>query len=209
MQRRLFLGIIATLTATAGILQTQSIYGQSSLISDLRQGGYVIYFRHGTKAKKANPTVQLPESLKNCLIPNEPLAPTGINQMKKIGADFRQLKIPVGKIYASPVCRCAESAWYGFGQMEIKPELDGIIPEGMTDQTPLNEKLAITMRRKLSTLPAKGTNTILVAHSSNLSALTGISLEEGEAAIFKPNGVGGFSYTERLKPEAWATLASP
>jgi broad specificity phosphatase PhoE len=208
MKRRGFLRVTTALIATAVAVYPQWVRSQTQLVPDLLQGGYVIYFRHGTKGKTAGTVAQLPTNLKQCLIPDEPLTEAGITMMKTIGTSFEKLKIPIGKVYSSPVCRCVQSAWYGFKQVEVRPELYGIIPEGTKNQAALNEKWAMILRRMLSTVPAKGTNTILVAHSSNMSALVGLSLAEGEAAVFKPDGKGGFSYVERLKAEDWSSLAS-
>jgi hypothetical protein len=207
MKRSYFLGTL-TLSIIATTLFPESVFGQAQLINDLRQGGHVIYFRHGTKGKATNTESKLPQNLQQCLIPQEPLTAAGITMMQTIGTSFATLNIPVGKVYSSPVCRCVESAWYGFKQADVYPGLNGIIPEGVKDQTKLNEKWAATMRRMFSTVPAPGTNTIITAHTSNLQSMMGLALDEGEAAIFKPDGKGGFTYIERIKAEAWSALAT-
>jgi hypothetical protein len=207
MKRRYFLGTLA-LSITAATLFSESVLGQAQLIDDLRQGGHVIYFRHGTKGKAVNTESKLPQNLQQCLLPQEPLTAAGVTMMKTIGNSFATLNIPVGKVYSSPVCRCVESAWYGFKQAEVYSDLNGIIPEGVKNQAKLNEKWAATMRRMFSAVPAQGTNTIITAHASNLQSMTGLALDEGEAAIFKPDGKGGFTYIERIKAEVWSSLTT-
>ncbi|MEA2526489.1 MAG: hypothetical protein QOF73_3716, partial [Thermomicrobiales bacterium] len=44
------------------------------------------------------------------------------------------------------------------------------------------------LRGLLSTPPPTGVNTVLVGHLFNLQDATGISIAEGEAAIFLPQG---------------------
>jgi phosphohistidine phosphatase SixA len=210
MRRRFFLA--AALAALGTMVMPRVTRGQNSgqnsLVNALRQGGYILFFRHGTKGKGARVGAQLPLPLQSCSLPEEPLTDAGLTMMQTIGAHFQTLQIPIGKVYTSPVCRCVESAWFGFKQVEVKPELYGVIPEGMgtQEQIALNRQLAATLRGMLATPPVKRTNTVVVAHASNLLALMGLSLSEGEAAIFKPDGNGGFSLVQRLKAEEWATL---
>jgi hypothetical protein len=210
MQRRYFL-VALGLMGLGTILTPLVSRGEIPLVSALRQGGYVIYFRHGTKGTKSNRLqtgAQLPPNLQECILPEEPLTETGVTMMQTIGTRFKTLKIPVGKVYASPVCRCVESAWFGFEQVEVKPDLNGIIPPDIDTNArmSLNQKFAIPMRGLLARIPAKRTNTIVMAHASNLLALMEVSLSEGEAAIFKPDGQGGFTLVQRLKAEEWVAL---
>ena len=42
--------------------------------------------------------------------------------------------------------------------------------------------------------------------NTNINALTGLAIVEGEAVIFQPDGQGGFTLIARLKPEEWASI---
>lgn len=55
----------------------------------------------------------------------------------------------------------------------------------------------------LTTAPARGTNTVLVGHSHNLIAATGVGLAEGEAAVYRPDGAGGSDLLDRRMAEDW------
>ena len=53
-----------------------------------------------------------------------------------------------------------------------------------------DEDLARRLRRLLAMRPPAGQNTVLVSHGFNLQGATGLSVAEGESAVFVP-GDGG------------------
>jgi hypothetical protein len=60
----------------------------------------------------------------------------------------------------------------------------------------------------LSTLPAKGTNAVLVSHSANLLEAAGIFAKpEGAAFVFRPLPDGKFEAVARILPEDWSRVA--
>jgi hypothetical protein len=63
------------------------------------------------------------------------------------------------------------------------------------------------LRRLLSIVPPKGTNTLIVGHAYPFYTLVGGQyLEEGEAAIVQPDGAG-FQVVARLGLKQWQELA--
>jgi hypothetical protein len=67
----------------------------------------------------------------------------------------------------------------------VDPELTPL-PE---DSEAEKQAKAQALAELLSTAPAAGTNTVIVAHQSNIAAvLPGLELDEGEAAVFWPVG---------------------
>ncbi len=172
----------------------------SELINSLRQGGQVIYFRHAAAVQGARPNAvaELPAQFRTCLEPQRALSQASVTAMQRLGASFRASRIPVGRVLASPACRAIETTWYAFNRAEVEPSLDGA----------KRERIWIELHQMLATRPAQGTNTILAAHVSNLQALTGLVIAEGEAVVFKPDGEGNFTLIARKKPEEWAALAS-
>jgi hypothetical protein len=86
------------------------------LINALKQGGYVIYFRHGITGKTGEKEVA-DQDLDNCATQRN-LSAEGQAQTKTIGAAFTQLQIPVGEVYSSPYCRCLDSAKNMFGKAQ-------------------------------------------------------------------------------------------
>ena len=49
-----------------------------------------------------------------------------------------------------------------------------------------DEELAGRLRRLFTTRPPAGQNTVLVSHGFNLQGATGLSVGEGESAVFTP-----------------------
>ncbi len=63
-------------------------------------------------------------------------------------------------------------------------------------------------RRRLSIPPECGSNTVLVAHGNVPRAAAYLRIDEAEAAIFRPDGNGGFSLVARVLPPEWRELSA-
>jgi hypothetical protein len=48
---------------------------------------------------------------------------------------------------------------------------------------------------------------VLVSHGFNLHGATGLSVAEGECAVFSPGHAGGPSLVARITAEEWPSLA--
>ena len=183
---------------------------RSQLLSHLQKGGHVLYFRHGEKDGDSGISSRLPAQFSDCLNPDILLTEAGVSAMQSLGQQFAQLNIPVGQVISSPVCRCLESAWLSFGQATIDSSLNGVYEKDNEGNFIINEavteELAINLRRLLVKTPEEGSNTLLFAHSSNILALTGLQLQQGEAALFKPDGQGNFIYVGRVTLNEWERL---
>jgi len=44
---------------------------------------------------------------------------------------------------------------------------------------------------------------MLIARTSNVKLAAGISLSEGEAAVFQPGGAAGARFLGQIRPEDW------
>jgi phosphohistidine phosphatase SixA len=162
-------------------------------VEALRRGGFVIYFRHAA----TDPT-QTDRDLSRCEAQRN-LIEQGRADARAIGAAFRALHIPVGEVLSSGYCRTRDTAQLAFGKAEIVEDLTGF-PDAKREQR------TTALRRRLSTPPQPGTNTVLVAHGFNITAAASISIAEGEAAIFAPGVEGGFALVARALPDEWAAL---
>ena len=70
-----------------------------------------------------------------------------------------------------------------------------------------DEELAGRLRRLFATRPPAGQNTVLVSHGFNLQGATGLSIGEGESAVFSPGDAGRSSLVARITVKEWQTLA--
>jgi broad specificity phosphatase PhoE len=162
----------------------------------LKQGGHVVYFRHAaTDFSKNDEKMRDFDDCAN----QRPLTDAGREQSKRIGAAWRALGIPVGKVQASPFCRTRETAQLAFGRYERAGEARGG-PGTASDPAryrPLTELLA--------TKPAAGVNDIIVSHGNPFRALHPELpyLQEGEAAVIKPLGDGRHEVFGRVTSDRW------
>jgi len=125
-----------------------------------------------------------------------------------LGDAFRQIGVPVGKVYTSRFNRAYETATLaGFKQAEKIPELTdagpGMVPGAGTDQTEAFRKL-------IGTAPQPGTNTILVTHKPNIVDALGkdwAEVAEGEASIFRPAN-GNYTLVARVQMDEWPRIAA-
>jgi phosphohistidine phosphatase SixA len=184
-------------------------------IQELKRGGYVILFRHGETSESILPRQQRtpepsPMDLANCEIQDK-LTENGREETRAIGAGFQRLGIPVGRVVSSSYCRALDTARLAFGRVdELSPFLlhRTYVPVPGAP-APSWEQRATGLRQLLATPPTAGTNTVLVTHGANVLAAVAFDPAELEAAIFKPDGQGGFTLVARVLPKAWLAQPGP
>lgn len=171
-----------------------------ALTDALKKGGYTLFFRHTatdqTKADQDKPVVADCTTQRN-------LSREGRIEARAIGQTFDNLQIPVGQVLASPYCRAIETARLGFARAEAS--------DALIEQKPQNDVTAkiaeAGLRPLLAATPIAGTNTVLVSHGFNLRSISGFALAEGEAAVYLPDGKGGFNLVARVLAAKWSSLA--
>jgi histidine phosphatase superfamily protein (branch 1) len=177
-------------------LPAQPLSGER-LLGELRKGGYVIYFRHtSTDFSRDDSRSKSDDDCDN----QRPLTDKGRDEARQIGAAFRELKIPVGKVLASPRCRTMETALLAFGRADKAAEARGgpAAPDSPDRYAPL--------RKLLSTPVSPGANLVVSSHGNPFYATAGAPyLAEGEAAVVKPLGQD-FEIVARVKHDAWLAL---
>lgn len=160
------------------------------LASALRQGGYVIYFRH-----TATDFSRTDAGMRDYADCNQQrmLSSQGRSQARDIGRRIAALKLPPVQAQASPMCRTLETAQLMFGRATSTNALR----EGAAGDYPgLKPLLA-------DGVPA-GSNRWLVGHGTPFRAVAGPPhLAEGEAAILRPEG-GRWTVVARVLPQEWA-----
>ena len=170
--------------------QPAKVIPNADLFSELRKGGYVIYFRHtSTDFSRDDTRSQSDDDCDN----QRPLTDKGREEALQIGAAFRDLKIPVGRVLASPRCRTMETATLAFGPPRAGP--------AATD----TDRYA-PLRKILSTPVKPGANLVIASHGNPFHAVAGAPhLAEGEAAVIRPLGKD-FEIVARVRHDAWREL---
>jgi phosphohistidine phosphatase SixA len=169
----------------------------AELLSELRKGGYVLYFRHASTDFSQND-----ERMKNyqdCSRQRN-LTDKGRAEARSIGASIRQLGIPYGRVLASPFCRTVDTARLVFGRAEKLQEVRG------GPATSADSDRYAALRRILATPVPPGTNLAVVSHGNPFISVAGPPyLAEGEAAVVRAVS-GDFELVGRIRPEGWDAL---
>jgi hypothetical protein len=187
-----------------------------TLVQSLRAGGFVIWWRHGTATQcedkrdlglASETTFQWWKSCdKDCTTAvARQLSPSGVVEAQTIGAAIRAKGIPFGRVISSEYCRCRESAEL----MNLGPAIE----TSMQVTFFVYEDVILTRcgpaRLQVGTVPAAGTNTAIVAHIFEECAADGgpdLTLENGQAAIYRPDRQGGARLIAKVRYNEWASL---
>jgi len=201
---RLFLGVaLAALVARVGWTQSAAVPAPeesppsaTQLVSALKHGGYVVYFRHAATDFSANDEKM--RDFDDCRNQRN-LTDAGREQARRIGAAWRSLALPVAKVYASPFCRTRETAELAFGRYERASEARG--GPGTASEAARYRPLA----ELLSAPPPPGSNNVVVSHGNPFRALHPDLpyLQEGEAAIVRPTREGTHEVVGRITSDQW------
>jgi phosphohistidine phosphatase SixA len=183
--------------------EATELAGQA-MLQALKEGGYVIYLRHDRTDLSHSDTDPL--NLNDCKT-QRPLSDAGRDHARKIGVAFREIHVPVDKVFSSPVCRAAETAMLAF------PDRKATTPHALVYTLALpKEELgpaADELRKLLEMPPRAGTNTVLVGHTTNLKEAAGVwPKQEGGALIFRPDGHGAFSLAGSIDPADFERAAN-
>jgi broad specificity phosphatase PhoE len=182
----------------------QEAPASADLLKALRAGGHVIVFRHGaTHADQADTDPLHPENVAQ----QRQLNDKGRAEARAIGEALRKLQVPVGLVVTSVFNRAVETGKL-VGPGTVSPTLD--VTEGGLVVPPIeNNRRAQALRKLAATVPAAGTNVVIVTHKPNILDAFGkdwFEVREGEASVFKPDG-SGYRLIARLQADQWPKLA--
>lgn len=182
--------------ALLAVIGLASAQPDAPIVPKLRQGGYVLYFRHTSTDFSQNDARMT--SYADCSTQRN-LTDKGRDEARAIRLHFHRLKIPIGAIYASPFCRTMETARLAVGEPQATNEARGgpSRPDDPSRYDPLKKLLA--------TPPARGRNNVISSHGNPFFAIFGPPyLAEGEMAIVDP---ATLKVVGRVRLEDWGALA--
>lgn len=179
-----------------------------ALLDRVRQGGYVLYMRHGTTDNSRADAVDLGD-FKDCSR-QRVLNEEGRQLAVEIGRLIRRAKIPVGTVLHSPLCRARDTARLAFsGHVAAIRQVDALLYTANLTQEQKEPNLKVT-RQWLSEPVPRGVNRVIVAHAPNMADLIGYFVRpEGTVVIIEPQGQGRFRYVASIPPALWPTLLKP
>ncbi|WP_280154876.1 histidine phosphatase family protein [Piscinibacter sp. XHJ-5] len=166
----------------------------ADLVSALRRGGYVVYFRHtATDFSKNDSGMQDYGDCQN----QRPLSEQGRRDAMEIGRQIRTLRLARGDVLASPLCRTMEHARLMLQDVTPRPE---VRESQGGDHAGLKRLLA-------SPVP-QARNRWIVGHGNPFRAVAGPPhLAEGEAAVIEP-GITRWTVVARIQVDDWRALAA-
>ena len=181
------------------------------LISSLKQGGYVLIFRH-TATDDSQKDVY-PFKFDDMSAQRQ-LSDKGRDIARQIGTAIKDLAIPVGDVYTSRLNRAIEAGKLISGR-DVKPvdaltDSSNASASGMANPTGANAKAGQAVRQLVDAPPNAGTNTLLVTHKTNIADAFGKDagdVQEGEAFVYRASGSGPATFAGRIKIADWSAKA--
>jgi len=207
---RAILAALVTLALFAGVAPasaqtTQPAADTKALAQALREGGHVILVRHG--ATFSNQADTDPFNLAD-VSKQRKLNDKGKELAKAFGAAIKAAGVPIGEVYTSQFNRAYETAVLaGFRDIATTADLS---EGGLVVSPDENNRRAKALRDMLAKAPDKGKNVVLITHKPNIVDALGkdwFDVREGEASIFKPEGVK-YRLIARVQMDDWPKIAA-
>jgi len=189
---------VAALAAIMSLCAAAASAAPAPVVSDLRQGGYVVVMRHAhAPGERPGPGA----AASGNTLGERQLDAEGRRTAEAMGAAIRATGVPVGEVFVSPAFRAMETARYaGLVGAVATPELgDGGSSMAAQASGPAGDAW---LRAKVAQPPRAGTNTFIVTHGPNISRAFNAELADGEAIVFRP-GAGGPVKAGQVKIDAW------
>ena len=204
--RRVMPWCAVVLLASFAVWAHAQTVDMKTLVMELKQGGYVIMFRHGATNREQADTDPLNH---DNIAQQRLLSDKGKEVARQVGDAFKTLGIPLGKVYTSKFNRAVETGKLVSGG-EVTSSLD--FTEGGLVVTPIeNDHRAEALKKLAGTMPEAGKNTLIVTHKPNIIDAFGkdwFEVKEGEASVFKPDSSGKAVLVARLQAADWLKATS-
>jgi phosphohistidine phosphatase SixA len=182
------------------------------LVSALKQGGYIVVFRHGATDDSQKDIYPINfDDMKA----QRQLSEKGRDMARQIGTAIKKLGIPIGKVYTSRLNRAIETGKL-LSDKKVRP-VDALTDSGagiasaMANPTGGNAKAGLALRELVDTAPKAGTNTLIVTHKTNIADAFGkeaSDVQEGEAFIYRSSGSAPSTFVTRVKAAFWIDQAA-
>lgn len=181
-----------------------------SITAALKQGGYVIVFRHGATDESQKDVY--PFRFEDMRAQRQ-LSDKGRETARAIGVALKELGIPLGEVYTSRLNRAVETGKL-IAAKDVTPK-DDLTDSGagsassMANPEGNNEKFGRALRELANAAPSLNLNIVIVTHKTNIADAFGKSyadVQEGEALIFRPTR-SGLEFVARTKADNWAKAA--
>jgi len=175
--------VVLLMLAGGGVSASLLINSKSVANNNLRVGGalgehpYVILLRHGEAPGRHEP---LGFNLNDCSAQRN-LSDKGREDSRQLGELLRARRINVTKVVTSRWCRSRETAeLLNLGPIEDDPAFDNMTFNELRAAELLDQE-----REHIASWRGPGV-LVIVTHNSNIKALTGLNIEEGDIIVSDP-----------------------
>jgi phosphohistidine phosphatase SixA len=181
------------------------------LVSSLKDGGYVIVFRHGATDDSQKDVYPFKF---DDMSAQRQLSEKGRDLARELGAALRKLGVPIGEIYTSRLNRAVESGKL-LGGKDVSP-VDELTDSGagsasaMANPDGKNAKAGRAVRDLVNAAPKPGVNNLAVTHKTNVADAFGkefSDIREGEALVYKTSSSGPAALIVRVQANEWIAHA--
>jgi phosphohistidine phosphatase SixA len=177
----LLAGILsATLVPTVAQGKDQKIWDQ---LQGTSPTGYVLLMRHALAPGIGDPA----NFLVNDCSTQRNLNEQGRQDAREIGKWLARQDVKIFRVESSRWCRAKETAQLlNIGRVRLNKNLDSLFQ----DSDPLNSPQTANIKKRIQDhVKVKGL-LVMVGHSVNIQAVTGISLESGEGVLVRATSQG-------------------
>ena len=181
------------------------------LVSSLKDGGYVIVFRHGATDDSQKDVYPFKF---DDMSAQRQLSEKGRDLARELGAALRKLGVPIGEVYTSRLNRAVESGKL-LGGKDVSP-VDELTDSGagsasaMANPDGKNAKAGRAVRDLVNAAPKPGVNNLAVTHKTNVADAFGkefSDIREGEALVYKTSSSGPAALVARVQANEWIAHA--
>jgi broad specificity phosphatase PhoE len=167
------------LVVSLGFTSGSTLADDDQVWAALQEGGKVILLRHTHVVIREGIGRLVPG---NCSEEIN-LSPRGVEQAEHLGDTFRAHGITIGKVLASPYCRCLDTGRLAFGHATA---VQYLMPPGAVSekQAAANDKRVLQEIRN-----HRGpSNLVMITHDLNIADQVLEPAEMGEFFVLQPNG---------------------
>lgn len=163
-------------TATRTVIVTP----HAELFKSMKKGGYVLYFRHMNAASGSDKFNSSADWWKSCdSTVARQLSPLGYTQAAETGRAFKNLELPIGKMWSSEFCRCIKSA----ETMDLKLPIE--TSQALTYYVYVEADRFKNTIKLAEAQSISDKNIVLMAHSFTTGESDAPNLQMGDAAVYK------------------------
>jgi phosphohistidine phosphatase SixA len=176
------------------------------LVRELRQGGFIIYLRHGATQPGTNDVRNGRDWWKNCATTQRTSQAALPNAQAITNALIRQM-IPISDVQSSEFCRAYDTGVFLGLVAPIRNAALNDVSAFVSQKRTLAD-LAGNIVTLLSTPPAYKQNRILVGHALPPTIVHPMlaHVQEGHTLIFRPEGNGRFHFVTSVSPGQWQLI---